>query len=57
MFRFILLKPEELMTVHTDTTSQLHIGVHPPPLRIDTLASSSLECRHEKRALPESLPA
>ena len=37
--------------------SEVHIDSAPVPLRIDTLAPSSLECQNDERSLPESLPA
>ena len=57
IFLFILPESEGLSTVCTDSIPQLHIDVAPVPLRIDTLAPSSLECQNDERALPQSLPA
>ena len=48
VFLFILLESEALSTVDIDSISQLHIDVTPVPLRIDTLAPSSLECENDE---------
>jgi hypothetical protein len=51
IFLFILPGSEALSTVDTDSIPLLpllHIDVAPVPLRIDTLAPSSLECRNDK---------